>query len=141
MTRESKTVFIDTAPFIYYIENHPQYAEKTEQYISENFFLDSGFITSVITYMEYCVVPERLGRKDLIQSFDELLLRFSMELKEITLPVAKTASKLRAKYKFLKGLDALQLAIAIENKCDEFLTNDKELIKIKELKIVLIEKK
>ncbi len=140
MTKETKSVFLDTAPFIYYIENHPKYAGRVEKYIAENLFLDNRFVTSIITYMEYCVVPEREGRADLIGRFDELLLRLSVGLKEIYLPSAKTAYKLRAKYKFLKGLDALQMAIAIENNCDEFLTNDTNLLRVKELKIVLLDK-
>ncbi len=55
------------------------------------------------------------------------------------LAVAKRASKLRAKYTFLKGFDAIQIAIAIENNCDAFLTNDKQLKKIREIKIVVLE--
>jgi len=139
MTRD-KIIFIDTAPFIYYIENHPKFAGKVEKYLSENLFLDSNFVTSVITYMEYCVIPERERREDLILKFDELLLRLPVEIKEISLPLARSASKLRAKYKFLKGLDALQLALAIQDNCDEFLTNDSALLPIKEIKIVLLEK-
>ncbi len=43
---------------------------------------------------------------------------------------AGEAYELRAKYQFLKGMDAFQLAIAINENCDQFVTNDKKLEKV-----------
>ena len=36
-------------------------------------------------------------------------------------------------------MDALQISVAIEKDCDQFLTNDKKLKKISELQILLVE--
>ena len=53
--------------------------------------------------------------------------------------MARKAFKLRAKYDFLKSMDALQISVALEKNCDQFLTNDKKLKKVSELQIVIIE--
>ena len=46
---------------------------------------------------------------------------------------------IRAEYKFFKSMDALQLATACINKCDLFLTNDKQLKQFKEIKCVTVD--
>ena len=137
---DKKIVFIDTAPFIYLVENNLKYAGKVEQYISECFYADTDIITSVISYMEFCLVPIREKKPEVIKSFEQLLLRFNVPLEEINLSIAQRAARLRAKYIFLRGLDALQLSAAIENGCKEFLTNDFNLAPISEIKIVIVEK-
>ena len=137
--KEYKKVFIDTAPFIYFIENNKLYADKVEVFISDCIKHEISMITSVISYMEFCVIPERLKKPKVIESFVEILLKLSIPFIEVNLSAAQRASKLRAKYVFLKGLDALQLAIAIENNCDAFFTNDTKLAKVKEIKVIVIE--
>jgi len=52
--------------------------------------------------------------------------------------IAIKASQLRAKYSFLKGLDALQIATALVSDCDLFITNDVKLSKINDIHITLI---
>ena len=135
----SKKVFIDTAPFIYYFEGNKAYSNKVENFISNCLINDTEMITSVITYMEFCVMPERTKKSKLINSFKEVLLKLAIPFIEVDLTIAELASKLRAKYTFLKGLDALQVAIALTYNCDTFLTNDIALLKIKEIKIVVVE--
>jgi len=58
--------FIDTAPFIYLIESHPDFADKVINLISESTINGDSLITSVITLMEFGVKPERGGRQDVI---------------------------------------------------------------------------
>ncbi len=36
-------------------------------------------------------------------------------------------------------MDALQVSVAIEKNCDQFLTNDKKLSKVSELQIIIVE--
>lgn len=58
--------FIDTSPFIYLIEKHPQFASKVRKFFLEAINNNEEFTTSVITVMEFGVIPERKGRRDLI---------------------------------------------------------------------------
>lgn len=131
--------YLDTAPFIYWIENHPVYAEKVESYLIDTRLEGDFLVTSVLSFAEYGVMPERIGRKDLIQSFEELLEDFNFEYLEISHSIARISFQLRAKYNFLKSMDALQLAAAIKSGCATFLTNDKRLMKISELKVILLD--
>ena len=131
-------IFVDTAPFIYLIENNPEFGEKVKSYISE-MLREGGILkTSVITLMEFGVKPMKEDRLDVIIKFEELLEKLNIEIIDIDKEIATESYKLRAKYEFLKGMDALQIGTAIKNECMKFVTNDKKLSKIKEIEIVLI---
>ena len=57
-----KKVFVDTAPFIYFIEkdsNNPQYYERVKKFFENGYNKDKKFVSSVITIEEY----SRGGRK------------------------------------------------------------------------------
>ncbi|RRB02164.1 type II toxin-antitoxin system VapC family toxin [Larkinella rosea] len=131
-------IFIDTAPLIYLLQNHTEFYPKVAEYLSQAVENNVEFETSVLTVSEFCVKPEQTGRYDLIEDFDIFLKELDCRLVDVTLEIAKTASKLRAKYLFLKAVDSLQIATAIENQCDRFLTNDKKLKGIQEIEIIVI---
>lgn len=95
-------------------------------------------VTSVVSYMEFCVKPEQVGRPDIIQDFNELLRDLSIEVEEVSRVVAAEAAKLRATHSFLKGMDALQIAAAVCSGCDGFLTNDSKLKNVVKIPIWLI---
>ena len=53
-----KKVFVDTAPFIYFIEkdsNNPQYHDKVKAFFKYGYDNDRKFVSSVITMEEYFV--------------------------------------------------------------------------------------
>ena len=131
-------IFIDTAPFIYIVENHPEFAETAIRKISTSITNGDTLVTSVVTLMEFGVKPEREERQDIIQRFENLLEELEIELLNIDKMLARRAYQLRAKYTFLKGMDALQLAAALSSNCEEFVTNDIKLKKINELKVILL---
>ena len=131
-------IFVDTAPFIYLIENNPTFGAKVKTFLIDSLKNGHSLETSVITLMEFGVKPAREGKLNVIIKFEELLEKLNIEITEVDKEVAQEAYKLRAKYEFLKGMDAMQLGAAIKNKCLNFLTNDKKLKKITEINITLI---
>ena len=131
--------FIDAAPLIYIIEGHPEFADNVINFISESLTQGDSFITSVITIMEFGVKPEKENRKDIINKFHEFLSKINMQIEDVDKEIATKAYQLRAKYQFLKSMDALQIATALIANCDEFLTNDRKLSEIEETSIKLIE--
>ena len=137
MTEYINKIFIDTAPFIYLIENNKNYAHLTKELLKE-LCIENQFITSVVTYAEFCVKPKMINDTILIEYFKNLLSEIGCEMKTINLAIAETTANLRAKYLFLKTPDALQLGTAIYHNCAKFITNDKKLLKITELEIILI---
>jgi predicted nucleic acid-binding protein len=57
---------------------------------------------------------------------------------EITAAIARSTAEVRAKYN-LKLPDALQVAIALEASCEALLTNDAQLKRVTELRILVID--
>lgn len=137
-----KKVFVDTAPFIYFIEgddHNLQYHEMAKDFFKYGYDNDKEFVTSVITMEEYFVFPYRNSDYSFIEMFNRLVATTNMEIVEINQEIAKKAAQIRAEYKGFKAMDALQLAVACLLKCDLFLTNDKQLRQFKEIKCVTIE--
>ncbi|MCB9082495.1 MAG: hypothetical protein H6555_12375 [Lewinellaceae bacterium] len=46
---------------------------------------------------------------------------------------------MRAKYQFLKGMDAFQLALSVNEKCGRFITNDRKLKRVTEITVDTME--
>ncbi len=137
-----KKVFVDTAPFIYFIEkncNNPQYYEKVKNFLKDGYNNDKNFVTSVITMEEYFVFPYRNKEYSFIDMFHRLVTAINMEIMEINQEIAKKAAQIRAEYKGFKAMDALQLATACIYGCDLFLTNDKQLKQFKEITCITVD--
>lgn len=132
-------IFFDTAPFIYWLEQHPTLFGKVRQLMADAAAVSCEYATSVVSFAEFGVYPERNGRPDLIQDFEDVLFDFSFDFLEINLPIARIAYRLRAKYAFLKGMDAFQLASALHAGCHYFLTNDRPLNVSTEINIIILE--
>lgn len=80
-----------------------------------------------------------MEREDLARKFVYFLVYGKgIDLIEISIDMAKLAGKLKGQNQFLRTLDAIQLAAAIDVGVDAFLTNDKKLKKIKDIKIIYL---
>lgn len=137
-----KKVFVDTAPFIYFIESDDhnlQCHEKVKEFFKYGYDNDKEFVTSVITMEEYFVFPYRNKEYSFIDMFNRLVATTNMEMLEINQEIAKKAAQIRAEYKGVKAMDALQLATACLSGCDLFLTNDKQLKQFREIVCVTVE--
>ncbi len=137
MTENFNRTFIDTAPFVYLLEYNEVLTDKTKR-VFGGLNANTQFLTSVITYAEYCVKPKTINNKKAITEFLNLLNDLECDIKNIDINIAESTAELRAKYQFLRTPDALQLATAIYNDCNKFITNDKKLKQITEIEIVLI---
>ncbi len=93
----------------------------------------------MLSIAEFGVKPEKEGKQGLIKDLNNLLIDFRFQLLDINANIAHQSYQLRAKYDFLKAMDALQLASAIVNGCTCFYTNDKKLKKVEELKVLLVD--
>jgi len=142
LSREIKNVhsiFIDTAPIIYYIEAHPQFGPLVKEVVKD--FQTGRLIafSSVITLTGVLPKPIEAGDLKLAGKLaDFLKFGGNIKLVEISEDIADKAGKLRGKYPALKTIDALQIAAAIHVRADVFLTNDKKLKKVKEIQIMVL---
>jgi predicted nucleic acid-binding protein len=130
---------IDTAPLIYFVERHVGYVDIMRKILS---LVDSGQFTgysSVITLTEVLVLPKRAKNIDLENKYRDLLLHSrNYQITPIDSTVAELAASLRAEHN-LRTPDALQVASAIQSGCQAFLTNDKSIKRLQDIRILILE--
>lgn len=134
----SRKIMLDTAPFIYYIEKNDKYFQLLKPLFTKIDSFKITAITSTITLIEVLVFPKKEGNIDLENKYSNILLNNSnLEIVPIDIPIASKAAEIRVLYE-IKTPDAIQIATAIINDCDTFLTNDYTLKKVKEISVLVI---
>ena len=130
---------IDTPPLIYFIESHPRYDSlviEIFRQIDESLFAG---ITSVVSLGEVLVQPLRDSNMTLRRQYRELLFdRPGLRTVRIEPAAAERATDLRARYGF-RLPDALRLAVTLEERCEAFLTNDRRLARVTELRVLVLD--
>ncbi|MEI9475433.1 MAG: type II toxin-antitoxin system VapC family toxin [Deltaproteobacteria bacterium] len=133
------SIFIDTAPIIYYIEAHPQFGPLAKEVVGTFQSGDLNAYSSVITLAEILPKPVERGDEKLARKFAEFLKHGrNLTMIEISERTAETAGRLRGRYSFLKTVDAIQLAAALEVGAGAFLTNDVKLKQFNQLKVIIL---
>lgn len=133
------SIFIDTAPIIYYIEANHQFGPLSKELVEYIHDKNLNTYTSVITLTEVLVKPFETGNDNLALKFSTFLRYGSkISLLEISAGISESAARLRGKYPFLRTMDALQIAAAQNISADAFITNDINLKKIDEIKIIVL---
>ena len=138
MKENFKKVFLDTSPIIYLLDGDVNFGQKTSKILSMMSQNNVEFVSSVITCAEYLVYPYKMNNDPLIEAFWEMVRDNNIVLYTITHYDAIEAAKIRAKYKYFKLIDSLQLAVACLQGCDLFLTNDSQLTQFTEIKCATI---
>lgn len=128
-------VALDTAIFIYFIEEDPRFLPLIDPLFRE---ADQGtreLATSALTVLEVLVVPYRAGNRLLADRYEALLTRSrGIRVVDLTRDQLRAAAQLRATTA-VKTPDALQLVAAIGTGCRTFLTNNRRLPTIPGLQI------
>jgi predicted nucleic acid-binding protein len=132
-------VGVDTAIFIYFIEENPRFLPIIEPLFSRADVRKLELITSALTLLEVLVVPYRAGLRTLADRYEALLTRGrGIRLVDLTRDQLRAAAQLRAATG-AKTPDALQLAAALTAGCTAFLTSDRRLPSISGLRILQLE--
>ncbi|MFV2055695.1 MAG: type II toxin-antitoxin system VapC family toxin [Thiohalomonadales bacterium] len=132
-------VALDTAIFIYFIEEHSRYLEALIPLFDaiDNGRLES--VTSALTLLETLVIPFRSKNPTLAEHYETILTQSrGLRLIELTLPVLRIAAQIRGSTR-IKTPDAIQLAAAITSNCTCFLTNDRDFIEMGQIKIIQLD--
>ena len=135
----SNNVFVDTAPFIYLVEGHPEFSQPIVNYFADQLSIfESQFFTSTITLAEFLVKPKQRNDQGVITKFKDKLNEYDVLIADISIDVAELSADLRVKYPKIKMADAIQLSAAIRFGCTKFLTNDQGLNAVTELQILSV---
>ena len=131
-----KTLFVDTAPLIYYIEGESNHNEKLIELFKAN---DKGEIhlqTSTLTLLEVLVQPIRLKKFKLADQYEEISMSSpNIDIFDVDINISRQAAELRANYN-LKTPDSIQLASGIQKNADIFFTNDKNLKRVDKIEVL-----
>ncbi|WP_191017922.1 type II toxin-antitoxin system VapC family toxin [Treponema zioleckii] len=132
-------IYFDTTPIIYFLDDEKPFSDKIATFIYNHQNEDDFYLTSTITDAEYLVFPYRTGSEEKIRAYEAFLKDFYFQIIEPNRAITKIAAKLRAKYKGLKGMDAIHIATSTYYGCDIFLTNDAQLKQVIETNVLLVD--
>ena len=62
-------IYLDTAPFIYYLEQNQQYFDTTRSFFKKCYEEKIALATSSLTIEEYCVYPLSNGNEMVVENF------------------------------------------------------------------------
>lgn len=134
----NQTLFIDTAPLIYFIEGHSQYHKLILENFEANDKGDINFQTSILTLLEVLVQPMKLNQLKLADQYEKILMNSShIDIYDIDVGISRQAAKLRAEYN-LKTPDAIQMGTALQKNADFFFTNDIDLKRVSEIEVLTL---
>src|SRR5450759_2050956 len=129
---------LDTSLFIYHFENHPVYSPLTQELFSGIEMGERKGITSPITLMEIIVRPLALGRQDIARKYEALLVNFpNLAMVDLDRDVIRQAARLRADYR-LRPPDALQVSACLLSGAEVFITNDRQIERLKDILDIVI---
>ena len=130
---DGATVLVDTAPWIYLLQDHSEFAPRFEGLFAE---AEEGRIElalSTITLAEILTGPYKAGEVALAKRYEKALN--SYQVLPFSAAVATQAAQLRAQYG-LKLPDAAQLATALDMGAAALVTHDRDFSSVQGLPIL-----
>jgi predicted nucleic acid-binding protein len=136
---DHRRVGLDTSVFIYHIKATSPYAAPAAMVLDS---LSAGAfagITSVLALMEIAVKPLQLDRPEAADEYELILTNYPhLTIVDVDRTIARRAAELRAIYR-LRPADALHLGTSLERGATAFVTNDKDLRRVTDLDVILLE--
>lgn len=131
--------FLDTSCFIYLLENNKNYADLMNVVFDYISLEKLKAASSIISISEVLVKPFKENKQSIVNEYVDFFLKLpSFTIIYPDIKEAIKAAEIRAKFNF-ELVDSYQLALAQLSGCKTFLTNDKNLKKYKEIKVLILE--
>ena len=135
---QGKTVGLDTAPLIYFIEENPTYLEAAKLFFEAMDRGDFTVVTSTVTLLEVLVHPLRSNNTALAAEYRDILLNSKLMTVDVSSTIAEQAARLRAVHN-IRTPDAIQISAAINAGASHFFTNDIRLPEIPAIHILSLD--
>ncbi len=127
------TVLVDTAPWIYLLQDHPDFAPRFAGLFEAAEAGTLRLALTPITLAEVLSGPHKAGQTALAARYEQALTQF--EWVNLSPAIANLAAQLRARYG-LKLPDALQLAAALDIGAAALVTHDRDFSKVEGLPVL-----
>ncbi|PUE40420.1 PIN domain-containing protein [Limnohabitans sp. Hippo3] len=131
---EGATVLVDTAPWIYLLEDHAEFAPR---FVGLFEAADRGQIQlalSTVTLAEVLTGPFKAGQTALAKRYETALGAY--QVVPLSAAVASLAAQLRVQYR-LKLPDAVQLASALQIGAAALVTHDRDFSAVQGLPVLM----
>lgn len=129
-------ITLDTAPIIYFLQDHPQFARKFVPLFEAVARGELLIAISTITLAEVLSGPLREGNEFAAAQYREVLIASpGWRLVPVDEEIAVTAARIRSRHR-LRLPDAIQAATAIVSRSHALVTHDSDLAKIKDIPVI-----
>jgi predicted nucleic acid-binding protein len=122
-------VYWDTMLFVYWLEDHPQFAQRVQEIHSKMEQRKDLLCTSAFALGEILVGPYKLKAADVGQVIREHFKTSAIELLPFDAQTAELYARIRADHN-VSPADAIHLATAAQANVHLFLTNDRRLSRL-----------
>jgi len=122
-------IYWDTMLFVYWLENHLQYADRVESLFKMTRSRGDSICTSIFTLGEVLVTPLRYEKTELAARIRTVMHGPEIVMVQFDDAIAERYALIRATAR-VKAADAIHLATAAHIGTTLFVTNDKELHKL-----------
>lgn len=125
-------VLVDSAPIIYVLEGHRQFARRFRPLFDRHANGELKFAVTTITAAEVLTGPVSAGNEALIRRYRSVLE--SWQVVELSMDIAESAARLRASLE-IKLPDAIQAASALAIGADALVTHDRDFARLSALRV------
>lgn len=130
---EGAKVVVDSAPLIYWLEDHRSFAERYAGLFEAHADGQLTLAISTITVAEVLAGPFKKGALALAKRYERALS--ALDVEPVSPAIAVSAARLRARYG-LKLPDALQLATALEVGAEALVTHDRDFARVEGIRVI-----
>jgi len=131
---EGATVLVDTAPWIYLLEDHAEFAPRFLGLFEAAERGQIQLALSTVTLAEVLTGPYKAGQTALAKRYETALSAY--QVVPLSAAVASLAAQLRVQYR-LKLPDAVQLASALQIGAAALVTHDRDFSAVQGLPVLM----
>ena len=124
---DGATVLVDTAPWIYVLEDHPVFAPRFTSLFEAAELGRLQLALTTVTLAEVLAGPFKAKQTALAKRYEKALGRY--QVVPMSAAIASLAAQLRVQYR-LKLPDAVQLASALDMGAAALVTHDRDFSKV-----------
>jgi predicted nucleic acid-binding protein len=130
---EHALLLMDSAPIIYFLESHPTQGPRFKPVFEAHAAARVRFAVTTVTVTEVLTGPLQAGDEALARRYRAILE--SWQCIDLDVGIAESAARLRASLR-LKLPDAVQAASALAVNAAALVTHDRDLSKVKSLRVI-----